>query len=140
MDDPDDRWPQAVKHRLKPLRDRLVHVMGGALPERGLSYEELVHLLYPSLPDELRPEVDEAGAGELTQVSTIRRMLGTIEHQVAPTAFSVQLAAEDAVRCTVEWRRALLRRRRRRRDPGASLGRVRTAPHGRLRALLHARG
>jgi FkbM family methyltransferase len=101
MDDPDDRWPQAVKHRLKPLRDRLVRVMGGVLPERGLSYEELVHLLYPSLPDELRPEVDKAGAGELTQVSTIRRMLGTIEHQVAPTAFSVQLAAEDAVRCTV---------------------------------------
>ena len=28
-------------------------------------------------------------------------MLGTIEHQVAPTAFSVQLAEEDAVRCTV---------------------------------------
>jgi FkbM family methyltransferase len=101
MDDPDDRWPQAVKHRLKPLRDRLVRVMGGALPERGLSFDELVHLLYPSLPDELRPEVDEAGAGQLTQVSTIRRMLGTIEHQVAPTAFSVQLAAEDAVRCTV---------------------------------------
>ena len=101
MDDPDDRWPQAVKHRLKPLRDRLVRVMGGVLPERGLSYEELVHLLYPSLPDELRPEVDEAGAGELTQISTIRRMLGTIEHQVAPTAFSVQLAAEDAVRCTI---------------------------------------
>ena len=101
MDDPDDRWPQAVKHRLKPLRDRLVRVMGGVLPERGLSYEELVHLLYPSLPDELRPEVDKAAAGELTQVSTIRRMLGTIEHQVAPTAFSVQLAAEDAVRCSV---------------------------------------
>jgi FkbM family methyltransferase len=101
MDDPDDRWRQAVKYRLKPLRDRLVRVMGGTLPERGLSYEELVHLLYPSLPDELRAEVDEAGAGELTQVSTIRKMLGTIEHQVAPTAFSVQLAAEDAVRCTV---------------------------------------
>src|ERR1700693_4792314 len=54
MDDPDDRWPQAVKHRFRPLRDRLVRVMGGTLPERGLSYEELVHLLYPSLPDELR--------------------------------------------------------------------------------------
>ncbi len=39
--------------------------------------------------------------GDLARVSTIRRMLGTIEHQVAPTAFSVQLAGEDAVRCTV---------------------------------------
>ena len=28
-------------------------------------------------------------------------MLGSIEHQVAPTAFSVQLTDEDAVRCTV---------------------------------------
>jgi len=28
-------------------------------------------------------------------------MLGTIEHQVAPTSFSVQLGNEDAVRCTV---------------------------------------
>ena len=28
-------------------------------------------------------------------------MLGTIEHQVAPTAFSVQLTEEDAVRCSV---------------------------------------
>ena len=43
-------------------------------------------LLYPHLPDDLRAEVDAAGSGDLAQVSTIRRMLGSIEHQVAPTA------------------------------------------------------
>jgi FkbM family methyltransferase len=71
------------------------------MPQRGLTYEELVGLLYPHLPDNLRAEVDAAASGDLTRASTIRRMLGSIEHQVAPTAFSVQLTGEDAVRCTV---------------------------------------
>ena len=101
MDQGSDGWRHTVKNRLKPLRDRLVHRLGGTLPERGLTYEQLVHLLYPTLPDELRHDVDEAAAGDLAQVSTIRKMLGTIEHQVAPTTFSVQLGAEDALRCTV---------------------------------------
>ena len=68
---------------------------------RGITYDQLVELLYPTLPAELRPDVDEAATGDLARVSTIRRMLGTIEHQVAPTAFSVQLGNEDAVRCMV---------------------------------------
>jgi FkbM family methyltransferase len=101
MDHGDEGWRQTVKNRLKPLRDRLVHLLGGTLPERGLTYEQLVHLLYPTLPDDLRREVDTVGAGDLTQVTTIRKMLGTIEHQVTPTAFSVQLGARDALRCTV---------------------------------------
>ncbi len=101
MDHRDDDWRRRVKDSLRPLRDRLVHGLGGTLPERGITYDQLVHLLYPTLPDSLRDEVDEAAAGDLTQASTIRRMLGTIEHQVAPTAFSVQLAQGDAVRCTV---------------------------------------
>jgi FkbM family methyltransferase len=99
-----DGWQEALKQKLKPWRDRLVHELGGTVPEgptRGISYEELVELLYPTLPDELRPDLDRAAAGDLAQVATIRRMLGTIEHQVAPTAFSVQLGASDAVRCTV---------------------------------------
>ncbi len=104
MDYQDGNWRNALKERLKPWRDRVVHRLGGTMPappERGISYEQLVHLLYPTLPDSLRPEVDQAGAGDLAQVSTIRKMLGTIEHQEAPTAFSVQLGAEDAVRCRV---------------------------------------
>jgi len=55
------------------------------LAVRGLTYDELVHLLYPGLPEELRHGLDTAAAGDLTQASTIRRMLGMIEHQVAPT-------------------------------------------------------
>lgn len=97
-------WQDDVKDKLKPWRDRLVRGLGGTMPEaspRSITYEELVELLYPTLPDELRPDVDEAAAGDLGRVSTIRRMLGTIEHQVAPSAFSVQLAEGDAVRCTV---------------------------------------
>ena len=101
MDDRDDDWRHRVKATLKPLRDRLVHGLGGTMPERGITYEELVQLLYPTLPDSLRHEVDQAATGDLTRASTIRRMLGMIEHQEAPTAFSVQLGEEDAVRCTV---------------------------------------
>ncbi len=104
MGEAHDSWQHAVKNKLKPWRNRLVHGLGGTMQEpspRGITYDQLVELLYPTLPDELRPDVDKAAAGELARVSTIRRMLGTIEHQVAPTAFSVQLAEEDAVRCTV---------------------------------------
>jgi FkbM family methyltransferase len=101
MEYPDHDWRRTVKESLRPLRDRIVHGLGGTIPERGLTYEQLVHLLYPTLPDELRPEVDQAAAGDLTRPSTIRRMLGMVEHQVAPTAFSVQLTDDDAVRCTV---------------------------------------
>jgi FkbM family methyltransferase len=101
MDHRDHDWRRRVKDSLRPLRDLLVHGLGGTLPERGITYDQLVHLLYPTLPDSLRGDVDEAAAGDLTQASTIRRMLGTIEHQVAPTSFSVQLARGDAVRCRV---------------------------------------
>ena len=101
MEYQDHDWRRTMKETLRPLRDRIVHGLGGTIPERGLTYEQLVHLLYPTLPDELRPEVDEAAAGDLTRPSTIRRMLGMVEHQVAPTAFSVQLTDDDAVRCTV---------------------------------------
>jgi FkbM family methyltransferase len=104
MGEAHETWQDAVRQRLKPLRDRVVHGLGGTMPEptpRGITYDQLVDLLYPTLPDELRPDVDKAAAGDLAQVSTIRRMLGTIEHQIAPTAFSVQLAGEDAVRCEV---------------------------------------
>ncbi len=66
------------------------------MPQRGLTYGELVDLLYPTLDDpEVRRAVDAAGEGELGDPSTIRRMLGAVEHQLAPTAFSVRLARDD---------------------------------------------
>jgi FkbM family methyltransferase len=101
MDQRADNWRRRVKNRLKPLRDRVVRRLGGVIPERGLTYGQLVHLLYPTLPEDLRRQVDEAAQGDLTQVSTIRRMLGTIEHQRAPTQFTVQVTQVDAVRCSV---------------------------------------
>jgi FkbM family methyltransferase len=104
MGDGDEGWADTVKQRVRPLRDRLVRRLGGttpAPPERGLTYEQLVHLVYPALPDSLRAQVDRAAAGDLTAPSTIRRMLGSVEHQVAPTTFSVQLTEHDALRCTV---------------------------------------
>jgi FkbM family methyltransferase len=82
-------------------RNRLVQRLGGTFPERGLTFDELVHLIYPTLPAELRGAIDTAGSGDLTEVSTVRKMLGMIEHQVAPTAFMVQLTEADAERCTV---------------------------------------
>ena len=93
-------WVRA-KDKWRPWRDRLVRRLGGTVSERGITYEQLVHLLYPRLPDGLRGEVDEAASGDLASASTIRHMLGSIEHQRAPTAFSVQLTDDDAVRCTV---------------------------------------
>jgi FkbM family methyltransferase len=104
MGEAHDTWQDAAKQKLKPWRDRLVHELGGTMPEaapRAITYDQLVTLLYPTLPADLRPEVDEAAVGDLARASTIRRMLGTIEHQVAPTSFSVQLGNEDAVRCMV---------------------------------------
>lgn len=97
----DDTWARAVKDALRPWRDRLVHRLGGSVAPRGLTYEELVHLLYPTLPHDLRTEVDAAAEGDLSSATTIRKMLGSIEHQRAPTAFSVQISDEDAVRCKV---------------------------------------
>jgi FkbM family methyltransferase len=94
-------WRRTAKDTLRPWRDRVVHRLGGTMPHRGLSYEQLVDLLYPHLPDDLRAEVDAAASGDLAEVSTIRRMLGSIEHQVAPTAFTVQLSDQDAVSCRV---------------------------------------
>jgi FkbM family methyltransferase len=93
--------PRSLKDALKPWRDRVVHGLGGTVPQRGLTYEELVRLLYPTLPEDLRAELDAAAEGDLGQAATIRRMLGSIEHQRAPTAFSVQLSTQDAVRCRV---------------------------------------
>ncbi|MGO9855762.1 MAG: FkbM family methyltransferase [Acidimicrobiales bacterium] len=101
MDHRDEGWRRTVKNRLKPMRDRFVHRLGGTLPVRGLTYDELVHLFYPNLPEELRHDLDTAAAGDLTQASTIRRMLGSIEHQVAPTRFSVQITHDEAVLCSV---------------------------------------
>lgn len=101
MDHQDEGWRRTVKKELKPLRDRLVHRLGGTVPVRGLTYDELVHLIYPSLPEQLRQQLDSAAAGDLARAATIRMMLGTIEHQDAPTTFSVQITAEDAVVCSV---------------------------------------
>ena len=62
-----DSWQDAAKNKLRPLRDRLVQVLGGTMPEpppRGVTYDQLVRLLYPTLPHELRADVDQAaGAG-----------------------------------------------------------------------------
>ena len=111
MDDPHDRsrsWKRAVKDTARPWRDRLVHALGGSIdrptrepesPERAIGYDQLVAMLYPTLPDSQRAAVDAAAAGDLADVATIRRMLGTVEHQLAPTRFSVQLSEADAVRC-----------------------------------------
>ena len=101
MDHPKEGWRRAIENKARSLRNRLVHRLGGTLPVRGLTYDELVHLIYPSLPEEFRHDVDAAATGDLAQASTIRMMLGTIEHQVAPTTFSVQITDSDAMVCTV---------------------------------------
>lgn len=90
-------WREDARRRIDRMRRGAVHRLGGVMPERGLTYDELVSLLYPSLGDDQRSAVDEAAAGDLACPSTIRRMLGAVEHQVAPTTFSVQMTARDTV-------------------------------------------
>jgi len=81
---------------LQAIRLRAVRRLGGVPPQRGLTYPELVQLLYPALKDPvIRQIVDTAAEGELSEPSTIRRMLGAVEHQLAPTSFSVQLTHDD---------------------------------------------
>ena len=77
--------------------------------------------------------------GDLARASTIRRMLGTIEHQVAPTAFSVQLADEDAVRCTVGGVELFCDAADAAVTPGLALGPLRSASIRRVREVLHDR-
>ena len=97
----DTGWRLRAKARLKPLRDRVVRRLGGTIPERGVTYEQLVNLMYPGLPAHRRAAVDEAATGDLSQVTTIRRMLGAVEHQDAPTPFSVQVMRDEVLRCAV---------------------------------------
>jgi FkbM family methyltransferase len=85
---------------LKVLRERVrvkaIRRLGGVLPQRGLSYPELLRLLYPSmLQDVDRHIVDEVSGGDLTDPATIRRMLGVVEHQLVPSNFSVFLTKDD---------------------------------------------
>jgi FkbM family methyltransferase len=103
-------WQETLAATARPWRDRLVHALGGSVgngapgpeaPERSIAYEQLVAMLYPELPESQRAVLDQAATGSLADVSTIRRMLGAVEHQLAPTRFSVQLAEADALRCQV---------------------------------------
>jgi FkbM family methyltransferase len=66
------------------------------MPQRGLTYPELIGLLYPTMVDDAhRKVVDEASEGDLADQATIRRMLGATEHQLTPSNFSVLLNAND---------------------------------------------
>ena len=91
-----------LEQLLEAMRVRAIRRLGGVLPERGLTYQELVQLLYPTLTDPaIRQIVDEAGTGKLSDPGTIRRMLGAVEHQLAPSSFSIQLARDDVTRVRV---------------------------------------
>ncbi len=91
-----------MDHFVEKFRIAAIRRLGGELPQRGLTYDELVRLLYPTLDDAvIRQAVDAAGEGELTDPSTIRRMLGAVEHQLAPTAFSSQLSGDDVAKVRV---------------------------------------
>jgi hypothetical protein len=70
MGESHDTWQEAVRQKLRPWRDRLVHGLGGTMPQpapRSVTYDQLVELLYPTLPAELRPDVDHAATGDLAR-------------------------------------------------------------------------
>ena len=88
--------PPTLRRTLGRWRVGAIHRLGGVVPQRGLTYEELVTLLFPRHDDpEVRRALDEAGSGDLTDPSTVRRMIGAVEQQVSPTSFTVRLGPGD---------------------------------------------
>ena len=63
----------------------VIHRLGGVLPTRGLTYDELVQLLFPHMVDlTVRMEIGREGTGDLSNPSTIRNMIGAVEQQLSP--------------------------------------------------------
>lgn len=88
--------PPTVRRTLGRWRVGAIHRLGGVVPTRGLTYDELVTLLFPHGDDpDVRRAVDREGAGDLTDPATIRRMIGAVEQQVSPTAFTVRFGPGD---------------------------------------------
>jgi FkbM family methyltransferase len=91
----------AVEAQLEKLDRRRSYNLDG-LHEKsttgGLSYEELVELLFPGLHDpSIRAKIDDAATDDLTSPTTIRRMISTVEQQLQATPFLVRFAAQDVV-------------------------------------------
>jgi len=96
-----------VTHPRTPLRTEVsrvldrwrvsaIHHLGGVVPTRGLTYDELVHLLFPHIHEpRIRGEIDGAGTGDLSDPATIRRMIGAVEQQLSPTAFTIRFGPGD---------------------------------------------
>ncbi len=88
--------PPKVRHALGRWRVETIHRLGGVVPTRSLTYDELVHLLFPHIDDpRIRGEIDGAGTGDLADPSTIRKMIGAVEQQRSPTAFTVRFGPDD---------------------------------------------
>jgi len=90
-----DPRPNA-KHALDRWRTEAIRRLGGVVPSRGLNYDQLVGLLFPHVHNaQVREDIDRAGLGELSDPSTIRKIIGAVEQQLSPTAFSVRFGPED---------------------------------------------
>jgi FkbM family methyltransferase len=88
--------PPWLRRPLGRLRRDLIRRLGGTLPARGLTYDQLVSLLLPGPIDpSIRAAVDAASEGDLGAPTTIRRMLGAVEQQVQSTPFVVRLGPDD---------------------------------------------
>ena len=65
---------------------------------RGLSYEQLVELLFPGIHEtSIRAAIDAAASDDLTKQTTIRKMIAVVEQQLQATPFLVRFSAEDVV-------------------------------------------
>jgi FkbM family methyltransferase len=85
-----------VSRVLDRWRVSAIHHLGGVVPTRGLTYDELVHLLFPHIHEpRIRGEIDGAGTGDLSDPATIRRMIGAVEQQLSPTAFTIRFGPGD---------------------------------------------
>ena len=96
MGEAHDSWQDGVRNRLKPWRDRLVHGLGGTMPEpapRGITYDQLVELLYPTLPARAPSATStRRPTGTWPGSRPFAECWGRSSIRSRPTAFSVQLA------------------------------------------------
>jgi FkbM family methyltransferase len=89
---------EMAKVRRGQRRDYLVDQGPSAEQVRGLTYDQLLELIFPGLHEpSIRATIDAAATEDLTSPTTIRRMISANEQQLQASPFLVRFSADDVV-------------------------------------------